>query len=195
MLLAESIPVLLNRLQIRAQKGTHSILMSEFQNGISQKHACVSGGSQRDVVYLGWPMGPSYMSIIGGVGVGVGVGGIGGGLRGLSKWVQLCTWSPNKVLEIFLYICTRFCGLECVGQWPLLWLCRPFCIFERCLDSKPKQAHYHLSHPSPLFSHPSPLFGHPSPSLSHPSPSLSHPSPSLSHPSPSLSHSYLTYDA
>ncbi len=38
--------------------------------------------------------------------------------------------------------------------WPLLCLCHPFCIFERCLDSNPescrsKQARYQLSHPSP----------------------------------------------
>ena len=37
--------------------------------------------------------------------------------------------------------------------WPLLCLCRPFCIFDLCLDSNPdschnKQASYQLSHPS-----------------------------------------------
>ncbi len=35
--------------------------------------------------------------------------------------------------------------------WPLLCLDRPFCIFDRCLDSDPKscrQACYQLSHPS-----------------------------------------------
>jgi hypothetical protein len=37
--------------------------------------------------------------------------------------------------------------------WPLLCLCRPFCIFERCLDSNPescrsKQARYELSNPA-----------------------------------------------
>jgi hypothetical protein len=42
--------------------------------------------SQRDVVYLGWPIAPSYMSPNAG----------GGGLQGLNQWVQLCTWSPNK---------------------------------------------------------------------------------------------------
>ncbi len=46
--------------------------------------------------------------------------------------------------------------------WPLLCLWRPFCIFEKCLDSNPercrsKQVRYQLS------SHPSPLLGHPSP--------------------------------
>ena len=39
--------------------------------------------------------------------------------------------------------------------WPLLCLCRPFCICERCLKFEPlescpsKQARYQLSHPSP----------------------------------------------
>jgi hypothetical protein len=38
---------------------------------------------------------------------------------------------------------------------PLLWLCRPFRYFERCLDSNPescrsKQARYQFSHPSPI---------------------------------------------
>ncbi len=42
-----------------------------------------SRGSQRDVVYLGWPIAPSYMS----PNAGEGDGG----------WVQLCTWRPNKL--------------------------------------------------------------------------------------------------
>jgi hypothetical protein len=38
--------------------------------------------------------------------------------------------------------------------WPLLFLCRPFCIFARCLDSNPEncrrtQTRYQLSHLSP----------------------------------------------
>ncbi len=37
-------------------------------------------GAQRDVVYLGWPIAPSYMS-----------SNAGGGMRGLSQWLQLCT--------------------------------------------------------------------------------------------------------
>ncbi len=37
---------------------------------------------QRDVVYLCWPIAPSYM---------IPNAGEGGGLRGLSQWVQLCT--------------------------------------------------------------------------------------------------------
>jgi hypothetical protein len=44
--------------------------------------------------------------------------------------------------------------------WPLLFLCRPFCI-ERCLDANPeswrsKQARYQYSQPSPKLATPSP---------------------------------------
>jgi hypothetical protein len=53
----------------------------------------LSMGSQRDVVYLGWPRAPSYMS----PNAGRPGGGGGGGLRSLGQWVQLCTWSPNKL--------------------------------------------------------------------------------------------------
>ncbi len=49
-----------------------------------------SRGSQRDVIYLGWPIEPSYMN------PNAGEGG-GGRLQGLSQWVQLYTWSPNKL--------------------------------------------------------------------------------------------------
>jgi hypothetical protein len=42
-------------------------------------------GLQRDVVYLGWPIAPSQMSPN------------AGGVRGLSQWVQVGTWSPNKL--------------------------------------------------------------------------------------------------
>jgi hypothetical protein len=48
----------------------------------------VARGSQRDVVHLGWPIARSFMS--------PNAGGWGG-LRGLSQWVQLYTWSPNKL--------------------------------------------------------------------------------------------------
>ncbi len=41
-----------------------------------------------DVFYLGWPIPPQYMYE---------PKGGGGGLRGLSQRVQLCTWSPNKL--------------------------------------------------------------------------------------------------
>ncbi len=40
------------------------------------------------VVYLGWPIAPLYMS--------PNAGG-GGKLRGLTQWVQLYKWSPNKL--------------------------------------------------------------------------------------------------
>ncbi len=42
---------------------------------VTEKYRLQSGGSERDVVHLGWPLAPSYMS----------------------QWVQLCTWSPNKL--------------------------------------------------------------------------------------------------
>ncbi len=44
-------------------------------------------GSQKDIVYLGWPIAPSYMS----------PNARGGGLRCLCQWVQLYTWGPNKL--------------------------------------------------------------------------------------------------
>ncbi len=48
-------------------------------------------GAQRDVVYLGRPIAPSYISPNAGFGEG--------GLRSLSQWVQLSTWSRNKVWQ------------------------------------------------------------------------------------------------
>jgi hypothetical protein len=47
-----------------------------------------SRGSQRDVVYLGWPIAPSYMS------PNAGRGRVAG-FQPMS--IQLCTWSPNKL--------------------------------------------------------------------------------------------------
>jgi hypothetical protein len=47
-------------------------------------------------------------------------------------------------------------------------LCRPFCIFGRCLESNPescKQVRYQLSHPSPEISQTISLFSHPFPYL------------------------------
>jgi hypothetical protein len=44
-------------------------------------------GLQRDVIYLGWPIAPSYMSPMRGE----------GGMMGLSQWVQLHKWSPKKL--------------------------------------------------------------------------------------------------
>jgi hypothetical protein len=60
-----------------------------------------------------------------------------------------CAGRIVSLESIFLHF---FGGLECVGHSS--YLCRPFCIFERCLDSNPesfrsKQARYQLSHPSP----------------------------------------------
>ncbi len=44
-------------------------------------------GTQRDVVYLDWhAITPSYMS-----------SNAGGRVCGLSQWVKLCTWGPNKL--------------------------------------------------------------------------------------------------
>ncbi len=50
--------------------------------------AAARRGSQRDVVHLGLPRAPSYKSPN---------DAGGGGVRGLSQWVQLCIWSPNKL--------------------------------------------------------------------------------------------------
>jgi hypothetical protein len=52
------------------------------------KWTTLSRGLERDVVYLGWPIASSYMSPH------------AGGrreLRGLNQWVQLYTWSQNKL--------------------------------------------------------------------------------------------------
>ncbi len=46
----------------------------------NEKQLLLTSGSQRNVAYLGWP---------------IAGGGGGGGL--LSQWVQLYTWSPNKI--------------------------------------------------------------------------------------------------
>ncbi len=48
----------------------------------------LSKGSQRDVVYLDWPIALSYLS--------PNAGG-GEGFQFLSQWVQLYTWSTNKL--------------------------------------------------------------------------------------------------
>ncbi len=95
--------------------------------------------------------------------------------------------------------------------WPLLCLCRPFCSFERCLDSNQEscrcnQARYQLSHPSPYYATnlltqpPISLLSHPSPYLATHLPTqspislLSLPSPYLSHPSHKLAtHSLLSH--
>jgi hypothetical protein len=53
----------------------------------------------------------------------------------------------KSLVKDFFFLRARVC-------WPLLCLCRPFCIFVRCLDSNPESCHseqvrYQLSHPSP----------------------------------------------
>ncbi len=65
-------------------------------------------------------------------------------------WTHLLSFSKAKLTYAwYLYSFSRifFGRLECVGH-----ACRPFCIFERCLDSNPeschrKQARYQISHP------------------------------------------------
>ncbi len=37
-------------------------------------------------------------------------------------------WNTRKTVILYIFWCDRVC-------WPLLCLCRPFCIFERCLGS------------------------------------------------------------
>ncbi len=62
-------------------------------------------GSQRDVVYLGWPNVLVHEPKCRG----------GGGLRGLSQWVQLCTWSPNKLWRSnsIFNLCTQYSAMRC----------------------------------------------------------------------------------
>jgi hypothetical protein len=39
---------------------------------------------------------------------------------------------------ILLFVCQIYAPLICFVCWPLFCLCRPFCFFERCLDSNPE---------------------------------------------------------
>ncbi len=68
-----------------------SIFVLFFYSGVKPHWKCANiqrvRGSQRDVVYLGWQIVPSYISLNAG----------GGRLRSLSQWVQRYTWSPNTV--------------------------------------------------------------------------------------------------
>ncbi len=64
----------------------HLIGQQMGERSMSRTRFLVHRRSQRDVVYFGWLIAPSYKSP-----------NEGGGLRGLSQWVQLCTWSPNKL--------------------------------------------------------------------------------------------------
>ncbi len=66
-------------------------------------------GSQRDVVHLGWPIAPSYMSPN---------AGDGGRLRGLSQRVQLCTLSPNK---LWRYTVTPYLTYGVTAFYKFLW--------------------------------------------------------------------------
>jgi hypothetical protein len=76
------------RLAPRAGKGGAQRLA--FGVGRRERAGCfwpTLGGYKeisRDIVYLGWPIAPLYMSP-------------NAGMRGVSQWVKLCTWSPNKL--------------------------------------------------------------------------------------------------
>ncbi len=65
------------------------------------------------------------------------------------------------VSNLYMY-CTLWFKQECVGHFFAYCMSPIFFIFERYLDSNPescccgKQAHYQISHTSPLLSHPSP---------------------------------------
>ncbi len=79
-----------------AAKNNLSLAITPLGTGYTQVNSklCLevtARGSQRDVVYIGWLIAPSYMSPI--------AGGYGG-LRGLrlSQWVQLCTCSQESSL-------------------------------------------------------------------------------------------------
>ncbi len=63
---------------------TASQLLAAFQH--NHLSLLTESFSQRDVAYLGWPIAPSYMSP-----------NAGGDGTGLSRWLQLCTRSPNKL--------------------------------------------------------------------------------------------------
>jgi hypothetical protein len=58
-------------------------------------------GSQRDVVYLGWPITPSYMSPN------------EGGMRFFSQWVQ---WSPNKLCRPNSIFYIQYAIYECLSD-------------------------------------------------------------------------------
>ncbi len=76
---------------------------------------------------------------------------------GKSWIIRFCRLSafcslPRLLKKFFTLFCIFFWRARVC--WPLLCLCRPFCIFERCLYSNPeschsKQARYQSSLPSP----------------------------------------------
>jgi hypothetical protein len=68
----------------------------------------------------------------------------------LSRIFQLCPCSTDKLDR------TVTCYFKYFFWRARVCFCRPFCIFERCLDSNPdscrsKQVCYQLIHPSPYF--------------------------------------------
>ncbi len=105
-------------------------------------------------------------------------------------------WPAGNITEncIWLYIIFIFFSYFWRARvcWPLLCLCCPFCIFERCLDSNPESCRSKQALPTYSHSSPSNLATH-LPPLSHPSPSTKPPIslhlathlPQLNHPSPS----------
>ncbi len=74
-----------------------STLVSFFQLNFSASNMQTmrSGGSQEmSSTYLGWPIAPPVYEPKCG----------GRGLRGLSQWVQLCTWSINKLWRSYFIV-------------------------------------------------------------------------------------------
>ncbi len=61
-------------------------------------------GLQRDVVYLGWPIAPSYMSPN---------AGRGGELRGLSQWVRLYTGAKINFGDLTPYLKGQYHEIFC----------------------------------------------------------------------------------
>ncbi len=68
---------------------------------------------QRDFVYLSWPIAPSPEPKC----------WAGGGGRGLSQWVQLCTRSPSKLWRPYSIFSLWFNPIQqkSVANWPNLW--------------------------------------------------------------------------
>ncbi len=85
----------------------------------------------QDVVYFGWPIAPSYTSTNAG----------GGGLRGLSQWVYLCTWARRRSNSIFNPFPSSFRGIfnddDISVSSPFLWTVL-FFIQMSCWKTYPK---------------------------------------------------------
>ena len=75
-------------------------------------HLLIQRVTKRDVVYLIWPIAPSYMSP-----------NAGREGRGLSQWVQLCTRSPNKLWRCYSTFSLWFNPIQqkSVANWPNIW--------------------------------------------------------------------------